>query len=257
VNEILDLAVSIALEVGALQRERFRKPHTIETKSSGIDLVTEVDRLSEQRIVERILEARPNDAVLAEETGVHGGKAPIRWVIDPLDGTTNYANGIAQFAVSIGVDRAGVPEVGVVYDPIKEELFTAARGGGASLGGSPIHVSRCTSLEQALLATGFAYDVHTASVDNLEYFGRFIKRAQSVRRLGSAALDLAYLACGRFDGFWELSLHPWDVAAGMLLVQEAGGVVTDLRGGPPDPTGATCVASNGLIHEALLEVIAA
>ncbi len=254
---LLDLALSIAREVGSLQRELFHQPHTIETKSSEIDLVTEVDHLSEQRILERILEARPDDAVLSEETGAHAGTSGFRWVVDPIDGTTNYAHGIPHFAVSIGVERDGEREVGVIYDPIKEELFSATRGGGAFLNDRRIEVSGASRLERALLATGFAYDVHHAKVDNLEYFGRLIKRAQAVRRIGSAALDLAYLASGRFDGFWELSLYPWDVAAGILLVEEAGGQVTDLHGGPPDASGATCVASNGRIHAALLDALRA
>ena len=255
-KDVLELAVSIATEVGKLQRDRIDEPHTVETKSSEIDLVTEVDRLSEQRILERIRDARPDDAVVCEETSGRPGTSGLLWVVDPLDGTTNYAHGFPHFAVSIGVERDGVREVGVVYDPMKDELFTATRGGGASLNGRSIHISSERELRRALLATGFAYDVHDAKVDNLEFFARFIKRAQAVRRAGSAALDLAYVACGRFDGFWELSLHPWDVAAGMLLVEEAEGRVTDLSGGPPDPSGRTCVATNGHLHACLLEVLA-
>ncbi len=254
-KEILELAVSIASEVGKIQRDRYDEPHTIETKSSPIDLVTEVDQLSEKRVLERLAEARPDDAVLSEETGGRDGTSGLRWIVDPLDGTTNYAHGFPHFAVSIGIEREGVREVGVVYDAMKEELFTATRGGGAFLNGRPIRVSTETELRGALLATGFAYDVHDAEVDNLEYFARFIKRAQAVRRAGSAALDLAYVACGRFDGFWELSLHPWDVAAGILIIEEAGGRVTDLYGGTPDPSGQTCVATNGPLHETMLDVI--
>ena len=254
-KEILELAVSIALEVGKIQRDRYDEPHTIETKSSPIDLVTEVDQLSEKRVLERLDAARPDDAVLTEESAGRDGSSGLRWIVDPLDGTTNYAHGFPHFAVSIGVERDGVREVGVVYDAMKEELFTATRGGGAFLNGRPIHVSTETELRGALLATGFAYDVHDAEVDNLEYFSRFIKRAQAVRRAGSAALDLAYVACGRFDGFWELSLHPWDVAAGILIIEEAGGRVTDLYGGTPDPSGQTCVATNGPLHETMLDVI--
>ncbi len=237
-KDVLELAVSIATEVGKLQRDRIDEPHTVETKSSEIDLVTEVDRLSEQRILERIRDARPDDAVVCEETSGQAGTSGLLWVVDPLDGTTNYAHGFPHFAVSIGVERDGVREVGVVYDPMKDELFTATRGGGATLNGRSIHISSERELRRALLATGFGYDVHHAKVDNLEFFARFIKRAQAVRRAGSAALDLAYVACGRFDGFWELSLHPWDVAAGILLVEEAGGHVTDLYGGPPIPRDA-------------------
>ncbi len=254
-KEILELAVSIASEVGKIQRDRYDEPHTIETKSSPIDLVTEVDQLSEKRVLERLAEARPDDAVLSEETGGRDGTSGLRWIVDPLDGTTNYAHGFPHFAVSIGIEREGVREVGVVYDPMKEELFTATRGGGAFLNGRPIRVSTETELRGALLATGFAYDVHDAEVDNLEYFARFIKRAQAVRRAGSAALDLAYVACGRFDGFWELALHPWDVAAGILIIEEAGGRVTDLYGGTPDPSGQTCIATNGPLHAPMLDVI--
>jgi myo-inositol-1(or 4)-monophosphatase len=255
-KELLPLAVSIARDVGKTQRERFYDPHTIETKSSEIDLVTEVDRLSENRIIERIREARPTDAILAEETASHSGTSGVQWVIDPLDGTTNYAHGFPHYCVSIGIEREGVREIGVIYDPMKEELFSALRGHGAQLNGRRIQVSKTDQLTRALLGTGFAYNVHKAAEDNLEFFGRFIKRARAVRRAGSAALDLAYVACGRFDGFWELTLHPWDVAAGILIVEEAGGKVTDLEGGPPDPSGNTCIATNGRLHAAMLDVVA-
>jgi myo-inositol-1(or 4)-monophosphatase len=158
--------------------------------------------------------------------------------------------------VSIGVEREGVREAAAIYDPMKDELFSAARGKGASLNGRPLHVSGTGELHQALLGTGFAYDVHTTEIDNLDYFARFIKRAQAVRRAGSAALDLAYVACGRFDGFWELHLHPWDVAAGMLLIEEAGGRLSDFDGGPAPSSGERLVATNGLLHDAMLRVIA-
>jgi len=255
-SALLELAISIAREAGALQRERRNEPRTIGTKSSAIDLVTDVDEASEQLILERIEAARPDDGILSEESGTRDGKNGYVWVVDPLDGTTNYAHGIPHFAVSIGIERDETREVGVVYDPIKEELFSAERGQGAFLNGERIRVSTATELQRALLATGFAYNVHSAPVDNVEYFTRFIKRAQAVRRAGSAALDLAYLACGRFDGFWELDLHAWDVAAGYLLVEEAGGALSDLTGGPPPRSGAEIVGSNGPLHPALLAVIA-
>ena len=255
-SALLELAISIAREAGTLQRERRSEPRTIGTKSSAIDLVTDVDEASERLILERIAAARPEDGILSEESGTRDGKNGYVWVVDPLDGTTNYAHGIPHFAVSIGIERDETREIGVVYDPIKEELFSAERGGGAFLNGEPIRVSTATELQRALLATGFAYDVHSAQVDNVEYFTRFIKRAQAVRRAGSAALDLAYLACGRFDGFWELDLHAWDVAAGYLLVEEAGGALSDLTGGPPPRSGAEIVGSNGPLHPALLAVIA-
>ena len=253
---ILDLAVAIAREAGALQRERCGGLREIETKSSPIDLVTDVDRASDDLIVGRIQAARPDDAILSEERVERAGKSGFRWVVDPLDGTTNYAHGFPHFAVSIGVEREGERAVGVVYDPMKDEMFSAARGEGAFLNGQPIRVSETANLQRALLGTGFAYDVHSAEVDNLEYFARFMKRVQAVRRAGSAALDLAYVACGRFDGFWELSLHPWDVAAGLLLVEEAAGTVSDFNGGPVPSSGVRTVATNGALHAAMLEVLA-
>ena len=254
-SDLLELAISIGREAGALQRDRFSEPRTIETKSSSIDLVTDVDRASDALIAARIAAARPGDAILSEELGRRDGTSELRWVVDPLDGTTNYAHGFPHFAVSIGIERDGQREVGVIYDPIKEELFSAERGGGARLNGKPIRVSATDSLERSLLATGFSYDVHRAEVENLEYFGRFLKRARAVRRAGSAALDLAYVACGRFDGFWELDLHAWDVAAGLLLISEAGGRLSDLDGGPIPSSGVRAVASNGRIHDDLLAVL--
>jgi myo-inositol-1(or 4)-monophosphatase len=255
VSELLDLAVAIAREAGALQRDRFHEPRTIRTKSSAIDLVTDVDHASDALIGERLRAARPNDGILSEELGDRPGRSGVTWVIDPLDGTTNYAHGFPHFAVSIGVESAGARVVGVVYDALRDELFAAERGAGASRNGEKIHVSATTELQRSLLGTGFAYDVHSAEIDNLDYFARFIKRAQAVRRAGSAALDLAYVACGRFDGFWELALHPWDVSAGALLVEEAGGLVTDLDGSPAPRSGQRIVASNGRIHAAMVAVL--
>ena len=254
-KELLELAITIAREAGSLQRERFAEPRQIETKSSAIDLVTDVDRASDQLVIEYISSHRPDDEILIEETGTHQGRSGVRWIVDPLDGTTNYAHGFPHYAVSIAIEHEAVTKLAVIYDPMKDELFTAQRDSGASLNGKPIAVSETKQLERALLATGFAYDVHQAEVDNLEYFARFIKRAQAVRRAGSAALDLAYVACGRFDGFWELELHPWDVAAGLLLVAEAGGRSSDLEGGPVPASGNRCVASNGHLHDTLLEVL--
>ena len=252
-KELLELAVNIAREAGALQRDRFHGPREIETKSTRIDLVTDVDRDCEALILERIRKHRPDDSVLCEESGIHTRAGEFCWVIDPVDGTTNYAHGFPHFAVSIGIETAEEAVAGVVYDPMKDELFSAQRGSGAWLNGTAIQTSETAQLEAALLGTGFAYDVHEAQVNNLDYFTRFIRRAQGVRRAGSAALDLAYVACGRFDAFWELSLHPWDVAAGFLLVQEAGGQVSNLEGGRA--TSEACIASNGPLHAAMLEVI--
>jgi myo-inositol-1(or 4)-monophosphatase len=255
-KELLELAVVLGREVGALQRDRFDEPRTIDTKSTSIDLVTDVDRASDALVRERLAAERPHDALLSEESAGRDGTSGVRWIVDPLDGTTNYAHGFPHFGVSIGVEVDGERAVGVIYDPIRDELFSAVRNGGAFLNGAAISVSETRELERSLLGTGFAYDVHRAEIDNLDYFGRFLKRAQAVRRAGSAALDLAYVACGRFDGFWELNLHPWDVAAGLLLVDEAGGRTTDLQGGPPPASGKAIVASNGPLHPQLLEVIA-
>ncbi len=255
---VASLAVEIALEAGALQRRRFNEPHTIETKSSSIDLVTDVDRASEKLIVGRIGDARPRDGILSEELGnVTESRNGWLWVIDPLDGTTNYAHGVPHFAVSIGVELDGEREVGVVYDPMQQECFAAVRGLGATLNGVPTRVSSETRLDRALLATGFGYDVHEAeTIENLEYFARFLRSARGLRRPGSAALDLAYVATGRFDGFWEMHLAAWDVAAGLLLVSEAGGAVTGFAGEPTPADGAHIVASNGRLHSALLAVLA-
>jgi len=254
---VLALATRLAREAGAIQRDRYETGFAVATKSSSIDLVTEVDRACEEHIVTALRRERPGDAVLAEEGSQHGGAAaPWRWIIDPLDGTVNYAHGYPCFCVSIGIERDGARAVGVVYDPLRDELFEAVRGSGARRNGRPIAVSSEPALGRALLATGFAYDVHDAERDNLDLLARAVKRAGGVRRDGSAALDLCYVACGRFDGFWELKLHAWDVAAGILIVEEAGGSVTDLAGGPPPASGREIAASNGRIHQAMLAALA-
>jgi len=257
---ILDLARDLALRAGALQRERYETAFTIETKSAAIDLVTEVDRACEALIVDGIRRARPRDAILAEEgqAGERGegegqgqGDGPTRWIIDPLDGTTNFAHGFPRFCVSIGVEQAGSRVVGVVYDPLLDERFEALRGAGAWLGGRRLAVSSEPELGRALVATGFAYDVHHSNDDNLASFARVVKQARGIRRDGSAALDLCYVAAGRLDGYWELKLKPWDVAAGLLIVEEAGGRTSDFEGRPAPRSGEEIVASNGLVHEAL------
>jgi len=255
VTEFLALATSLAREAGGIARARFHDPRTIQTKTSEIDLVTDVDHALDALIRERILAARPRDALLTEETGAAAGSSGVRWIVDPLDGTTNYAHAFPHFAISIGVEVEGVRTAGVVYDPMRDELFAAERGSGATLNGNPIRVSQVTDLKRALLATGFAYDVHKKRTPNLEYFERFVGCAQAIRRGGSAALDFSYVACGRFDGYWELHLAPWDVAAGLLLVEEAGGRVSDFDSRPAPATGERTVASNGRVHAAMLDVL--
>ena len=256
-SAVLALALRLAREAGAIQRARYETQLQISSKTRPIDLVTEVDRACETWIVEAIRRERPGDDILAEEGGAHADAgAAWRWVIDPLDGTVNFAHGYPCFCVSIGVEHRGVRTVGVVYEPLRDECFEAVRGRGARRNGAPIRVSACDTVGMALLATGFAYDVRDSERDNLVHFASAVKHAGGVRRDGSAAIDLCYVACGRFDAYWELKLHAWDVAAGILIVEEAGGRVTDLAGGAVPASGREIVASNGAIHDELLRVLA-
>jgi len=253
-KNLLELSSELARKAGEIQLENYEQNIEITTKLTSIDLVTQIDGACEQLIVEGIRKRRPHDAILAEEGGRGcDGHADWRWVIDPLDGTTNYAHGFPCFTVSIGIEYRGQAMAGTVYHPLLGELFTALRSQGAWRNGRPIRVSRVPSLERAILATGFPYDVHTSDEDNMVHFRNFTKCAQATRRDGSAAWDLCCVACGRLDGFWEFKLKPWDVAAGFLIVDEAGGRVTNAAGGAPG--GEDFVASNGLIHEAMLNVL--
>ena len=252
----LFLARELALRAGGVQRSRYETHLTIESKSASIDLVTEVDRACEALIVSAIREEFPADAILAEEGGV--GAAPgaeFCWVVDPLDGTTNFAHGFPRFCVSIGIERRDERVIGVVYDPLLDERFEAVRGGGAWLGPRRLAVSRESEFGRGLFATGFPYDVHESDDDNLEAFANVVKSARGIRRDGSAALDLCYVAAGRVDGYWERKLHAWDVAAGILIVEEAGGRVSDESGGTVDRSGHEVVATNGPLHTSLLEKI--
>jgi myo-inositol-1(or 4)-monophosphatase len=234
--------------------ERFRTDFVVSHKGA-VNLVTEVDVAAEDLIVSSLKAAFPDHAVLAEER--HADSAPGRhtWIVDPLDGTTNYAHGYPVFAVSVALQVDSEVEFGVVYDPNRNELFAARRGMGATLNGAPIHVSQTFPLGASLLATGFPYDIRTSRANNLDNFNRFALCSQGIRRAGSAALDLSYVACGRFDGFWELKLHPWDCAAGYLLVREAGGLVTNFLGTRGSIYERECIASNRLIHEEMQAVL--
>jgi myo-inositol-1(or 4)-monophosphatase len=255
-TRILELAERLAREAGHIQREHYEGDFEVHTKSDVTDLVTDVDRACERLIVDAIQTERRGDAILAEEGGgTDDPDAEWRWVIDPLDGTANYAHGYPRFCVSIGIEQRGVATVGVVYDPLLDELFTAVRGRGARLNDRPLQVSAEARLGHAMLATGFAYDVHRSIEDNLDHFSAFVKAARAIRRDGSAALDLCYVAAGRFDGFWELKLHPWDVAAGLLIVEEAGGRTSDFSGRQSCASGRETVASNDHLHEAILELL--
>jgi myo-inositol-1(or 4)-monophosphatase len=251
---LLETARGVALEAGALLRERYHRLTEVRYKGD-INLVTEADTLAQALIVDRLSKAFPGHDFLAEEEGLKSlSGAEFRWIIDPLDGTTNFAHKLPVFCVSIGLERAGELRAGVVHNPMTGDTFWAAAGGGAFHDGSPIRVSATAELGRALLATGFGYDVWTTRC-NIDEHERMVMRCQGVRRCGSAALDLCFVACGRFDGFWELKLSPWDSAAGTVIVREAGGRVTDFEGRPVDVYKPQVCASNGLVHEAMLGVL--
>jgi myo-inositol-1(or 4)-monophosphatase len=216
---------------GRILAERFLGERTIEYKG-GIDLVTDADRASEEALLAFLRERHPTHAILAEESGASAGTNSLRWLVDPLDGTTNYSHRVPHFCVSVAVEGPGGILAGAVYDPMLDELFSAARGEGATLNGRPLRASAVASLDKALLCTGFPYDVRERPDGPVGLFNRFILRAQGMRRTGSAAMDLAYVAAGRFDGFFEFGLKPWDIAAGSLLVEEAGGVIRHVTGAP-------------------------
>jgi myo-inositol-1(or 4)-monophosphatase len=253
-DEFLEAAKAAAREAGGLLRENVDKRGEIMFKGT-VDLVTHFDRKSQEMIFRRLSAAFPGHGFLAEEGLSLPGTSDCRWIIDPIDGTTNFAHTFPVFCVSIALEQKGVVAVGVIYDPMRDELFEAVRGRGAFLNGARVRVSEIPELGKALLATGFPYDVRTSSFNNVREFNAFIVRAQAIRRCGSAALDLCYVACGRFDGFWELKLKPWDVAAGALIVEEAGGRVSDFEGRTFDPFNQRALASNGRIHEEMRKVL--
>lgn len=256
---MLNFAIQTAREAGRILAERFGRAALEVVHKGDIDLVTESDLAAERLIVAAIQTHYPRHAILAEESGAtaaSGGSASEwKWIIDPLDGTTNYAHGYPSFCVSIALERAGQIVVGAIYDPIRDEMFAAERDAGATLNGRRIRVSETDDLNRALVCTGFPYDVRERS-DFARHFHNFIMHAQGVRRDGSAALDLAYVAAGRFDGFWEEGLRPWDVAAGVLLIEEAGGRVSRYDGSPFDIYRPPIVVSNRLIHKSMLDVLA-
>ena len=252
----LATAIEIVTRAGEIQLERRESGFRISKKAEN-DLVTEVDLECERMCRAVIADRFPDHDILAEELGAGKGNqgARWRWVFDPLDGTTNYAHGLPIFCSSLGLEIDGRTDVGAVYDPTRRELFTAERGGGAYLNGNRLTVSDTPTLVDSLLVTGFPYDVHRHAGDLVELFGAFLGRAQAVRRLGSAALDLCYVAAGRFEAFWEQHLKPWDVCAGALIVEEAGGRITGTDGSPFETAAAHLVASNGKIHDEVLTVI--
>ena len=253
----LATAIQAVIKAGAMQLAAIDDLRV--EKKGAIDLVTQVDREVEQMFRALVAERFPGHAVLAEEFEVRGDRqnpAEFCWVFDPVDGTTNYAHGLPIFCCACSLEHHGQPIVAAIYDPNRRELFTAERGRGAWLNGAPMRVSTgAATLIDSLLCTGFHYDIHKEGEYVLGLFGDFIKRARAVRRLGSAAIDLAYVAAGRFDGFWEVRLNPWDISAGALLIEEAGGQVSGLTGEPFDSRRGEILASNGRIHAAMADVI--
>ena len=247
-------AVDLARKSGALLKEKFSQTHKIKYKGD-IDIVTEADKLSEDLIIETIKRNFPDHGILSEESPAITGAGKLRWIIDPLDGTTNYSHGYPVFCVSVALENEGTIVLGVIYDPMREDMFVAIRGEGAYLNDKKLKVSSVNNLSRSLLATGFPYDIRDSEENNLDYFNAMAINVQAIRRSGAAALDLAYLAAGRFDGFWELKLKPWDTAAGCLLVTEAGGVISDIVGNKWHLQSPSLMASNALIHEQMIKVL--
>jgi myo-inositol-1(or 4)-monophosphatase len=256
---MLNFAIQTARDSGRLLAERLGRIKEIKYKSE-IDLVTEADLASERLIIDRIKNHYPRHSILAEESGemkiIGGGTSADdwKWIVDPLDGTTNYAHAYPMFCVSIALEHNGAIELGVIYDPMRDEMFTAERGRGAALNERRLQVSQINSLNHAMVCTGFPYEL-AGRVEAARLMAEFVIHGQAVRRDGSAALDLAYVACGRFEGFWEIGLRPWDVAAGVLMVQEAGGQVTNFKGQTFDIYQPPILATNGLVHEQMLHCL--
>ena len=254
-SDELRVAIEAARAAGDLLRSEFHQPRRIAYKGTPTNLVTEMDARAEEMIVSALLRTFPDDAILAEEGGSQRGRSGRRWIIDPLDGTTNYAHGVPIYAVSIALETEACVVLGVVFDPSQRELFTAERGCGAFLNDARLTVSSTDTLNASLLATGFPYNIRETTENNFRQYTMFSLRSQGVRRMGSAVIYLAYVAAGRLDGYWELRLGAWDAAAGSLMVEEAGGRVTNITGGPLDLDAPSIVASNGRIHGEMLRTL--
>lgn len=243
----------LARQAGRILSDGYEKDHQVDYKGT-IDLVTEVDHASEEFLIDEISQLFPGHSFLAEESGASEGQTEHLWIIDPLDGTVNYAHGVPMFCVSIAYSYRGEVKLGAVYDPLRDELFTAERGKGSWLNGRPLKAASVDELKKSLLVTGFGYDVWHSELNNFDNFVKFAKMSQGVRRLGSAALDLCYVAAGRFDGYWEIAIKPWDIAAGGLVAQEAGAIVTKADGDPAYLRPPQSVlAANPVLHEKILE----
>jgi myo-inositol-1(or 4)-monophosphatase len=252
--EYLNTAIPIARAAGDMLAENLGGVRTVEMKGA-INLVTEMDRRAEDMIVSALVKQFPECAIVAEEGSARESANGFAWYIDPLDGTTNYAHGLPVFCVSMGLWKGDQPICGIVYHPMGREMFTAVSGYGARLNDQRIRVSQTTELGQALLATGFPYDIRESEYDNLDHFARFAKSARAIRRMGAAALDLAWTAAGRFDGFWEMKLSPWDFAAATIICQEAGALVTDFVGRPFTLAHGQAVVANPILHPQILDTI--
>ncbi|MBN1223436.1 MAG: inositol monophosphatase [Candidatus Aminicenantes bacterium] len=253
-DECLKAAVDASMNAGRMLRTSIGRSRQISYKGA-VDLVTDCDKRSQHMISESLSSLFPEHDFLAEEDLCEDKGSEFRWIVDPIDGTTNYAHNFPVFCISIALEWKGKMVLGVVYDPMREELFSAVTGKGARLNKKSICVSTVNDLDKSLLATGFPYDLRESRENNLNHFSNFAVRAQAVRRCGSAALDLCYVACGRFDGFWELKLSPWDMAAGALIVREAGGRVTDFADAGFDLFGPEILATNRLIHMQMIAVL--
>ncbi len=253
-NKYLQAAQEAALKAGQFLKKNL--DHSGEIFYKGVvDLVTNCDTQAQRMIFDHLSKCFPDHDYLAEEGLSQRKGGEFCWIFDPLDGTTNYAHGFPVFTVSIALERKGEVILGVVYDPMRDEMFSAEKGGGAFLDAEKIKVSSVDDLDKSLLATGFPYDLRTSDVNNIAHVNNFLIRVQGIRRCGSAAMDLCYVACGRFDGFWELKLNPWDMAAGALVVKEAGGRISDFEGKEFVLSGSEILASNGLIHQKMVDVL--
>jgi myo-inositol-1(or 4)-monophosphatase len=253
-KSLKDFAESLASEIAEIQRQHLGRPNPVRYKGA-IDLVTRVDHLCEETIIRRISDRFPEHHIVSEETEHRGTGSGFQWYVDPLDGTTNYVHGYPCFGVSLGLEVEKEMVLGVVCDPMRGEFFYGVKDGGAFVNDRKINVSRTQDLDHSLLATGFPYDIRESQETNIDHFARFSLVCQGVRRDGSAALDLCYVAMGRFDGFWEIRLHPWDMAAGTLIVREAGGRISDLRGGSFRIDSKEVLATNGWIHDQMVSVL--
>ena len=253
--ELIEIGLEAVRRAADVLKKSYGRATGIEHKGK-LDLVTDADRRAEEVVVSFLQQASPQCGILAEEQNEIAGNGTERWILDPLDGTTNFAHGYPFFCVSLALEQAGQTIWGAVLDPLRNELFSARRGQGASCNGAHLKVSGTAQLSQAMLCTGFPYDVHDSDADNLDNFASLIKKARAIRRDGAAALDLCYVAAGRFDGFWEMKLKPWDMAAGALIVTEAGGRISGFDGRALCLDSGAVLATNGRLHDAIIDILA-